>query len=175
MEFFIWLILFAFIFGAGYLFFWAFKTSIKGMEENADNKVNYNAKDLSKLIHVSGLPLPPDVLVDVMNCEDRIVFKKDNTVITIKFDKIWSIDSTTGDALKKQAAGAVAGKYVLGGTSGAIFGALLATKVYLVISYNSDGTDKYIILDEAYSGFFSNRLIKDFKKSPPKESRNIEL
>lgn len=125
--------------------------------------------------HISGLPLPQNVYVDVMYNDEKIIIKKDNTVISIAKSKVQSIDRTTGENIRNQAAGAVAGKYLIGGAGGAFIGAIIATKIYLVISYNSDGKDKYIVLDEAESGFFSSRLIKDYKKTTVQEDRNIEL
>lgn len=175
MEFIFWLIIIAIFVGVGYFFYKIFKTSFKRIGEIEKNKSDFNSKDHGTLKHISGLPLPKNVYVDVMYNDDKIIMKKDNTVISIAKSKVNSIDSTTGENIKNQAAGAVAGNYLIGGTGGAFIGAIIATKIYLVISYSSDGEDKYIILDEAESGFFSSRLIKNYKKTIVQEERNIEL
>lgn len=154
------------------VFKFLFKTQIAD-----DNTFDPKTHGHGVLIHTSGLPLPQGVFVDVSYNEERILFHKDNTNITISKDKIWSIDRTTGQALHDQAAGAVAGNYIVGGAGGAILGAIIATKFYIVISYNSGGEDKYIVLDEANSGFFGSRLTKDFSKTTTttQANRNIEL
>lgn len=175
MDFIIWVFVIGIFAGVGYLFFKLCKTSVKRIGEIEKDKTQFNAKELATLKHTSGLPLPKDVFIDVMYNDEKIVFKKDGTVISVSKDKIQSIDRTTGKSLHDQAAGAVIGKHIIGGTGGALLGAIIATKFYLIITYNSDGEDKYIILDEADSGFFGSRLEKDFARNAPQETRNIEL
>lgn len=175
MEFMIWIVIIAIFAGVGYFFFKIFKTSFARIGEIEKNKSEFNSREHGTLKHFSGLPLPKNVYVDVMYNDDKIIIKKDNTVITVARDKILSIDSTSGENIRNQAAGAVAGNYLIGGTGGALIGAIISTKMYLVISYSSNGEDKYIILDEADSGFFSSRLINNYKKTAEHKERNIEL
>lgn len=128
------------------------------------------------LKHTEGLPFAPGALLDVYYGPERIVFKKDNQEVSVKREKITGIDVTTGKNIKtQQLAGAAAGKYILGGTTGAIIGSLVATTNYLVISYNSDGKAKFVILDTYMSGTFALKLQKDFANSNTSAPCSIEL
>lgn len=134
----------------------------------------YGATLTATLKHTEGLPLAKGVLVDVYYGPEKILFKKDNQEIARS--KISDIDCVTGEAMKSQmTTGAVAGKYILGGLSGAVIGSLIATTIYLVISYTSDGSDKYVILDTAASGTFAHNVQKDFKQNDTSAPKSIEL
>ena len=107
---------------------------------------------------------------------EKVVFKKDKQEISIARSKITGIDCVTGKDIKsRQLAGAATGKYLLGGMTGAVIGSLAATTTYLVISYTSDGRDKYVMLDTAASGTFALKLQKDFKKHDTSAPSSIEL
>ncbi len=136
----------------------------------------YGATLTATLKHTEGLPLAKGVLVDVYYGPEKILFKKDNQEISIARSKISDIDCVTGEAMKSQmTTGAVAGKYIFGGMSGAVLGSLIATTIYLVISYTSDGSDKYVILDTAASGTFAHNVQKDFKQNDTSAPKSIEL
>lgn len=136
----------------------------------------YDATMHGILKHTNGLPLAQGVLVDVYYGPEKIVLKKDRQEFSIAREKITSIDVTTGKNIKtQQISGAVMGKYVLGGTTGAILGSLAATTTYLVISYVSDGKAKFVILDTNMSGTFALKLQKDFVKTNISPSSSIEL
>lgn len=128
------------------------------------------------LKHTEGLPIAKGVLLGVYYGPEKVVFKKDKQEISIARNKIKSIDCVTGKDIKaKQLAGAATGKYVIGGTMGAVIGSLAATTTYLVISYTSDGKDKYVILDTANSGTFALKVQKDFKQHDTSVPSSIEL
>ena len=136
----------------------------------------YSATMSAQLKHTSGLPLAAGVPVTMYYGPDKIVFKKDKQEISISREKITSIDGVTGKDIKsKQLSGAAAGKFLLGGTAGAIIGSLVATTIYLVISYTSNGENKYIILDTAMSGSFYLNVQKDFAKTNKATPTSIEL
>lgn len=131
---------------------------------------------MNNLKHADGLPVVSGAIVKVCYCEDKIVFIKDNQEITISRDKITSIDCVTGKDIKaQQISGAAAGKFLFGGISGAVIGSLIATTTYLVISYNSNGENKSVVLDTYVSGTFALKVQKDFKQNNSKTLESIEL
>ena len=139
-------------------------------------KQKFSAVEMAELKHSSGLPFPEGVLIEVFYGNEKIVFKKDEQIATVSFSKIRSIDLVSGSELKRDvAAGAVAGKYILGGLAGAAVGALLATSTYLVIGYESDGENKTILLDTALSGLFPGRMQKFFKDNFKQTEKTIVL
>lgn len=128
------------------------------------------------LKHTEGLPIAKGVPVEVYYGPEKVVFKKDKQEISIARSKITGIDCVTGKDIKaRQVAGAATGKYILGGMTGAVIGSLVATTTYLVISYTSDGKDKYVMLDTAASGTFALKVQKDFKQHDTSAPSSIEL
>lgn len=164
----------------GVLLYHWYNSYTKSLEHQAKKRSleqKYNAKLSADLKHIEGLPLPSGVAVKVFYSDKEIVFLKDNQEISISLNKVVSIDSTTGANLKSEVAGgAVAGKFILGGTMGAVIGSLAATTIYIVITYKSSENErKYIILDTAYSGNFYTKIKKEFNLNCPKETEKIEL
>lgn len=136
----------------------------------------YGATMSAQLKHISGLPLAEGVMVTMYYGPDKIVFKKDKQEISIAKNKITSIDGVTGKDIKsRQLSGAAAGKFILGGTAGAVIGSLVATTIYLVISYKSGEANKYVILDTAMSGSFYLNVQKDFARTNKVAPTSIEL
>lgn len=136
----------------------------------------YGATMSAQLKHTSGLPLAAGVMVTMYYGPEKIVFKKDKQIISISRDKVTSIDGVTGKDIKsKQLSGAAAGKFILGGAAGAVIGSLIATTIYLVISYVSNGECRYIILDTAMSGSFYLNVQKDFAKTNKSVPTSMEL
>lgn len=136
----------------------------------------YGATMNAQLKHISGLPLAEGVMVTMYYGPEKIVFKKDKQEISIAREKITSIDGVTGKDIKsRQISGAAAGKFIIGGTAGAVIGSLVATTIYLVISYTSGGENKYVILDTAMSGSFYLNVQKDFAKTNNVAPTSIEL
>lgn len=169
-------ILLAFAAIMGFISYRGFKKSSKVKKARAAVSTRLGATMNGILKHTEGLPLAPGVMVDVYYGPEKIVFKKDQQEITISRDKITGIDVTTGKNIKaQQMAGAATGKYILGGTTGAIIGSLAATTTYLVISYTSEGKSKYVILDTAMSGTFATKVQKDFAKTSTAKATSIEL
>lgn len=128
------------------------------------------------LQHISGLPLAKDLPVEMFYGPEKIVFKKNGQEITISREKITGIDLVTGEGRTRQAlSGAATGKYVAGGTTGAVVGALAAISTYLVISYTSDGESRSIKLGTTGSGTFPAKVVKDFKQTSTIRHSSIEL
>ncbi len=128
------------------------------------------------LKHTSGLPIAKGVFVDVYYCPDKFVFKKNGQEFTVAREKIVSVDVVTGQNIKsQQMAGAATGKYLFGGTTGAVIGSLAATTTYLAVSYISDDKDKCVLLDTASSGMFAIKVQKDFAKTGVAQRRSVEL
>ena len=157
--------------------FYVFKKHSTAKKKTTEQRLSqYSATMGAQLKHTSGLPLAAGVPVTMYYGPDKIVFKKDKQEISISREKITSIDGVTGKDIKsKQLSGAAAGKFLLGGTAGAIIGSLVATTIYLVISYTSNGENKYIILDTAMSGSFYLNVQKDFAKTNKATPTSIEL
>lgn len=160
----------------GYVIYVLRKRSAAKMKAKESRLSQYGATMSAQLKHTSGLPLAEGVIVTMYYGPDKIVFKKDKQEISIAREKITSIDGVTGKDIKsRQLSGAAAGKFILGGTAGAVIGSLVATTIYLVISYTSGGENKYIILDTAMSGSFYLNVQKDFAKTNKVPHTSIEL
>lgn len=159
-----------------YLAYRGFKkqSAVKNAKMNISQRLGATMN--ATLKHTEGLPLAPGVLVDVYYGPERIAFVKDKQEISISTNKITSIDCVTGQNIKsQQMAGAATGKYVFGGMTGAVIGSLVATTTYLVISYTSEGKDKYVMLDTYVSGMFARKVQKDFAKTSTATAKSIEL
>lgn len=153
-----------------------YKKSSAGAKTKVNDKERFGATMNATLKHTEGLPIANGVPVEVFYGPDKFVFKKDNQEISVSRDKITSVDCVTGKDLKGQAAaGAVAGKYILGGMTGAVIGSLVATTTYLTISYVSGGENKFIVLDTYMSGTFALKVQKDFKQNNNAPTNSIEL
>lgn len=153
-----------------------YKSASKQKQATERVKERLGATMSATLKHTDGLPLAKGVFVNVYYGPEKIVFKKDKQEISIARAKINSVDCVTGQNIKsQQMAGAATGKYLLGGTTGAIIGSLAATTTYLVISYTSDGQRKTVILDTASSGMFALKVQKDFKRNDTSAHSSIEL
>ena len=144
--------------------------------ESKTKKEKYGAIKKGYLKHIEGLPLAGGVFVDAYYCPDKIIFVKENQEISVAINKIVSIDCTQGSDIKSQkATGAIAGKYILGGLSGAIIGSLAASTTYFIITYKSDDGIKYIIFDVDASSNFAYGVAKDFKQNYCNDVNKIEL
>lgn len=170
-------IVFALFFGSIICIFLAAKSILNIKERKDETRKQYDAMFSGKLKHIDGLQLACGVTVDVFYGDNYITIKKDKQEFSLSYDKIVDIDCVTGKDIKsQQATGAIAGKMVLGGSAGAIIGALASTTTYLVISYKSNGEYKCLIFDTYVSGTFALKVVKNFKKSNEnKQVENIEL
>lgn len=161
----------AFFIGCGYLLY---KSTLR-IKEQSNEKKKYDPIQYAVLKHIDGLPLIQGSLVDVMYCEDKFVFVKDNQEISVSLDKVIDVDNVTGKDIKaQQAQGATAGALVFGGLSGAVIGSLAATTTYFVISYKSNDEIKSIIFD-CSSSFFGIKVKKHFKNNNSRGEETIEL
>lgn len=173
---FIWLIVIAFFIGVIYFFYKIIHDSIFKANEQHTNKIKFNTDKHSVMKHISGLPFPPNSSVEIYYNENEIYFLKDKQEISIKLEKIISMDECTGKNLKSEiASGAIAGKLLIGGATGAILGSIMSTTIYFVIVYKSNDETKSLIFDTALSGTFSNSLIKMFKSKSKQDNVRIEL
>ncbi len=161
--------------GICYLWYKGFSNSLKISREKKLNEERFESKLSGRLKHISGLPIIEGVYVDIFYTnDDKIILKKEETIITLDCSKIRNIENSMGKNIKHKAiSGAAAGKYLLGGTVGTIIGAMAATSVYLVITYEDNDETKFIIFDEM--GLFPRKLIKIFKENNVVEEKNIEL
>lgn len=128
------------------------------------------------LKHVNGLPIAADLPVEVYYGPERIAFVTSGQEISLSMDKITSIDLVTGrGSARKAVSGAAAGKYVVGGATGAAVGALSSISTLLIISYIGDGKSKSITLDASTGGMFPSKIAKDFQKNHAKARTKQEL
>ena len=175
MEALIWIFVIALIGGGIYFFVYIISKSAKTMERQGKNKERLGATMNSTMKHISGLPIGNGIFTEVYYCPEKIVFKASGQEITLSKEKISSIDITSGSNIGNTAAGAVAGKYIVGGTTGAAIGAIAATKIYCIISYTKENETKFVVLDTGASGTFANKMKKDFEQSSERRISNIEL
>jgi hypothetical protein len=126
--------------------------------------------------HVEGLPFASGVMIDVYYGNGKFTFCKDKQEVVLSCDKVVSLDTCFGKDVNNQVAtGAIAGGLLIGGLGGAALGALAASTLYFIVTYKKDKEPKFIMLDIAYSGNLSEKIIKDFKKSHTRETEVIEL
>ena len=160
----------------GFVSYKCFKKAYNLKQAQTEAYNRFGATMNGTLKHIEGLPLASGVPVEVYYGAEKIVFKKDQHEISISRNKVTGIDVTTGKDIKmQQMAGATAGKFILGGMTGAVLGSLVATSTYLVISYTSDKENRYVILDTAASGMFALKVQKDFAKTNDAKRTTIEL
>ena len=163
-------------------FAWLLTKSARGMKGQREEKekqewrtVKYNSTLNGTVTHVSGLPMGEGVTLELYYGPKQLVFWKDGTEVILPREKVRSIDlaSPKSDATTT-AAGAVTGHLILGGTAGAVIGSLSANKLYLVISYDSDGHIT-IILDPSPSPFLADKIVKDYKETAVPVEKTVEL
>lgn len=175
MDAFLWIVFIAIIAGVILLFVKIFAKSAEKIQSQSENKARLNSKMNSAMSHIEGLPLGQGVSTEIYYCEDKIVFIASNQEISLSRDKIISIDVSTGRNISDTLTGAVAGKYIIGGLSGAALGAIVSAKLYCIITYDKNGETKHIVFDTAASGTFADRMSKDFNTNSTAKTKNIEL
>lgn len=159
-----------------FLSVWGFKKAKAQKKRKIAIEKRLDATLSGVVKHISGLPVAKGVIIELYYGPKQIVFKKDGQEFVISRDKITNIDLVIqGNSGRKAMSGAAAGKYVLGGTTGAVVGSLSALVPNLVISYESDGKTKQITLDPSSSGTLFNKIEKDFKRTTPYERNTVEL
>jgi hypothetical protein len=159
---------------------WFFMANLKKWNKQQDAKktglVKYSAIYTGPLRHIEGLPLSSGCIIEFFYGKNNITFKKDNQEISLECNKITSMDVVLGKNIKSQAvSGAIAGKFILGGLSGAAIGAMLATTFYFIINYTKDGENKTVLLDSTGSDLPFKKILDDFKNNHLTESKKIEL
>ena len=175
MKFFVWLLIIGFGIGVVYFFYYILSRCAKTIKRQSVTKSRLGAYSHSAMLHVKGLPVAANVSTEIYDCNSRFVFFASGQEISLAKDKIMSIEVTTGSGIGHTAAGAVAGKYILGGSTGALFGALAATKTYCVITYQKENKPSFIVLDTAMSGTFAHKLAKEFSQETSHTVKSVEL
>ena len=165
------------VFIGGLVAFFLYNLRKWNKQQDAKEKglIKYQAIYTGTLKHIEGLPIASGSFIEFFYGKKKLTFKKDSQEIFLDRDKIISIDLVLGKDVKGQAAaGAVAGKYILGGLGGAALGAILTTTFYLVIIYKKDNENKTILLDTTGSSVPFKKILDDFKSDHQKETK-IEL
>jgi len=148
----------------------------KQKEAKENGLIKFSAIYAGLLKHVEGLPITSGSIIEFFYGKKKITFKKDNQEISLECNKITNIELVLGKDVKSQAAaGAIAGKYLIGGLGGAALGALFATTIYFVIIYKKDEENKTILLDTTGSDLPFKKILDDFKSNNQTETRKIEL
>ncbi|HJB36551.1 MAG TPA: hypothetical protein H9942_00600 [Candidatus Acutalibacter ornithocaccae] len=163
-------------------FAWLLIKSARGLKGQREEKekqewrtVKYNSTLNGTVTHVSGLPMGEGVTLELYYGPKQLVFWKDGTEVILPREKVRGIDlASPKNNTTTTAAGAVTGHLILGGTAGAIIGSLAANKIYLVISYDSDG-HKAIIIDPSPSVFLAEKIAKDYKETAVPIEKTVEL
>lgn len=162
--------------GLFYVSYRSYKKAKANKRAKAATATRLGATMSGTLKHVSGLPLAKGLMVEMFYGPEKVTFKKDGQEFNISRDKITGIDVVLGDGSGRKAlGGAASGKYIAGGTTGAVVGALAAIDTYLVISYTSEGKSKSVRLGTAASGTFATKVEKDFKKTYHQKRSKIDL
>ncbi len=157
------------------LFIYFVKIIAKDKKHKQNMLDKYGATLSGTLKHISGLPVAKGVPVEVYYCADRFVFTRGEQEIIISREKITNVDVINGSTARQYLSGAAAGKYVFGGTKGQLLGVAATAKNYLVISYISNGKDKYVKLDTASSDIFALKVQRDFAKTKTVAHTSVEL
>lgn len=142
--------------------------------KKAKQSEDYGA-DLSAFTkHVSGLPVPSGVMVSLFCTKEKVIITADAQEISLDVSKLKRIDGVTGKDMQTQANGALAGG-LLFGVSGAVIGALASTSTYLVLTYESGGEIKGIILDTISNTGIAKKVANYYKEIVGNKDEKIEL
>lgn len=149
---------------------------VKQQQKSNDQKRTYNASVNTAFQRVDGLSIASGSAVEVLYRNEKMTFLKGKQEISVLTSKIVDIDVVDGKNLKSQvASGAIAGKYIIGGTAGDLMGAALATTMYLVITYKSDNDYRFIVFDTGLNTHHAYKIKNEFKKNNNHEIQSIEL
>lgn len=159
--------------GIAGLFYTIFKGT-KVAVQRASTAEEYKADISCGLKHVSGLPVPAGIMVELYCTKEKMIIKKDTQEITLSANKLKSVDSVIGRDLQSQADGALAGG-LLFGLSGAVLGALVGSSTYLVITYEGDGEIKHIILDTVTAPGNARKVADYYRETTAAKDQKIEL
>lgn len=143
-----------------------------------DQKIDsLNAKAFVSVPNISGLPVPEGTFCQLYYCEDKIVIDGCNTTFNLSLEKIKDISIKAETEIQRQivsgAGGAVAGGMMFGALGALIGGRakehkIESTKVYLIITYESDGI-KYMSFE--VSGTPKSAIfVKLFQEEPKRET-----
>jgi hypothetical protein len=141
----------------------AAKQGVRDSKELKQNTEAYSPSQTARMKHISGLPLPSGITVDVAYCDDKIVFVKESQNYVIRKENISYMEAMDGKTLQGQAADAAAGM-LLFGVAGAALGALSSTSTYLVIAFESNGEAKNIVLDCNNNIPFVRSVLKEYQR-----------
>ena len=169
------LVLFLICLGIGLLIY-IIQNASKKKDKKDYQKYLYKASIISKFKHIEGLPVSSGAFVDLFYGNEKVTIVKDNREFIISMEKIIDVDVVTGKNLQSQiATGAIAGKYIIGGTAGAIVGSLLSTTLYIVFTYKKDEEYKFLIFDTASNTSQAMKIEKEFKQNNTTDIQSIEL
>lgn len=133
----------------------------KSIDHEENLKSTYNATLVGPLKHKAGLPLPPNVIVEVAYGKDNIYFKNESNEIKLAKDKVVYIDTQVGGDF---VGGAIAGKAITGNSGTALATAALSSVEYLIITYKVDDKLNKIVLENYGRLSFPRKIAKDFKE-----------
>ena len=159
-------------------------------------KKKYGRKEVIsayKFKYASGLNLPENIECTVVLLKSRIIISASGQEFNLSREKIFDVSVKTIEEIRTEYSSdmnSMALGYVLAGTVGAIVGGMPSERrvksqtKYLIISYFSGETIKYILFDvtkddivDGSIGFLTKyeRSEKKLKKLTPKENVRIEL
>lgn len=119
----------------------------------------YGATYSTVLHHVSGLPLPKGIEMEMYYGPRCIVFKKDNQEFSLAREKISSIDSISVSSKMPSHITRL-------NNSNTAFIRYSST-IHLIISYQSGGIEQHITLNANGTGLFVSKVVQDFKETTP--------
>ena len=163
-HFVVFLVVLIFVLMMGGLIFialWGTKQAVKNAERDKTLKTKYDASLVGVLKHKSGLPLPPNVIVEIAYGKDNIYFKNEGNEIRLSKDKVVYIDTQVGGDF---VGGAIAGKAITGDSGAALASAALSSVEYLIITYNANNKVNRIVLENYGRLGFPRKIAKDFKE-----------
>ena len=148
---------------AGFMTYKDYKKS-KRATQNALKR--YGATMTATLRHIDGLPLLHDVYVNVYYGPEKILFITEKKEISIARSKITDIEWRQRRMMRHS---------LFGKGIGIVLWLDKISDTCLVISYTSDGYDRYIMLDTRGKNRFALKMQKDFKQQDTSGRRSIEL
>jgi len=125
--------------------------------------------------HKSGLPVPNGASVIVGYTDSGIVFVCNGSEISVSMEKVTDIDYILKTSRSAMMRGAAHGRRVYGKTVGSAAGVASAIQYDFVISYESGGAAKRVVLDAGSGQAACAKMKEHFRSNNQGPVRKIEL
>ena len=142
-------------------------------KQNSRKEEQYRKEHSAVLKHINGLPIAENVFCTIFEGQNSLIFTCGNLNFELNKSQITDICLKTDKEIQQQyvsSVGGAIGGSVLFGPLGAIIGGRAKKKTlsnittYLIITYHSNNTIKYIGFDASGNFRFSRKLVDEYKK-----------